>query len=256
MFALLVPGVALAAVVVAVSLRDSVTNGVSSVPDGIAAIASLYYFVQFGSQVLNAWLILRRPTSYLLRTLRHDLAINHSLMYATLVLNLAWLVVADNNHLALLFMPALATLSIASYFFVLEKNAEDWDAAPLVTVGLSPRARTLWIAFTTLAVASVVWWVFRQLSERDDTFLLDASMFGVTLTGLPWSPSVFVVVASARPGIGADGYINPATPFVDAIMLVPVLANVVIALLVVCSERARTRAANWFFRFGRLRRRL
>lgn len=96
----------------------------------------------------------------------------------------------------------------------------------------------------------------RQLSGRDDAFLLDASMFGVMLTGLPWSPSVFVVVASARPGIGADGYINPATPFVDAIMLVPVLANVVIALLVVGSERSRTRAANWFFRFGRLRRRV
>lgn len=255
MFALLVPGVVLAAVVVAASLREPQMFGDGSRSEQIGAIATLYYFVQFGSQVLNAWVILRRPTSYLHRSLRHDLAINHSVMYLTLLLNLAWLGAADNNNVAVLCVPLLATLSFASFFFGVDKNAEDWDAAPLVTVGLSPRARTLWLAFTPLAAASVGSWVFRQLTERDDNFLFDASVFGLMLAGLPWSPSVFVIVASALPSAGEAGNFNPMRSLLECAMLVPVVTNMVIALLVFGSERARTRTANWFFRFGRVRRR-
>jgi hypothetical protein len=182
-------------------------------------------------------------------------------------IQLAWLgvIFVDlANPLGLVFGPALMIISTMIGLSLLGKKRllPAGENAPVsaLPLGLAPRIALVGYLITA-AIAFALWLVGHMLpvvvcdgSSFNGVGLAYAlgaiSMVFVVLLGLPWSHTLLgiAVVALFLPLAGDQVNTGGIEQWMDAVLLLPVLANAAFAIIILRSETRRLRLVNWFFR--------
>jgi hypothetical protein len=269
MFRLLLPGLLLPCVLtltatLIASQPATGPAGNSTDRSIFSLVIGVFLFVQLGSQVLSGWILLRRPASFYNRTLRRYTGVLYAISYG---LQLAWLAVIFvdlASPLGLAFGPALAIVSTMIGFTLVAEKAL-WHAGESAPVSAAPLAiapRIILVGYLAVsAIAFALWLTARLLPvpvSDGSSFnglgiaytLAAISLILIVLLGLPWSHTLLgiaiVTFVAAFAGIQLDT--GGVELWLDAVLLLPVLANATFVIILLRSERRRVRLVNWFFR--------
>ena len=269
MFRLLLPGLLLPFVLTLtatlISSQPSAGPAGNSTDRSIFALAiGVFLFVQLGSQVLSGWFLLRRPASFYGRTLPRFTGVLYAISYS---IQLAWLgvILVDlANPLGLVFGLALMIMSTMIGLSLLGKkrllHAGENAAVSALPLGLAPRIALVGY-LVVAAIACALWLVGHLLTvvvSDGSSFngvelaytLSAVSLVLVVLLGLPWSHTLLgiAIVALFAPFGGIQVSTGGIEQWIDAVLLLPVLANAAFAIIILRSETRRVRLVNWFFR--------
>ena len=259
MFAALIPALLLPPLaVVAVWLGES-RRGLGDA-EILALVVGVFMFTQLGSQVLNAWLVLRRPDSLSSRALPRTVSTVNAITYGVLSVWIMILCAFAETGISLAFGGALAILGILALGIIMSARMAESapvDSAPLRTVRLSLSARVAtWIyliaAGAGLAVSAVIT-LTTDTSEIALPHIAGLAAFILVLLGLPWSHTLYGIVFIAT--IFSAPELQQLSA-VLAILAVPVLANMAIAVTLLFFPVRRQRLIVWFFRLAPQRRRV
>lgn len=249
MFALMIPAFALGPLAIFTTWLGRSANGLGDA-DLLALVVGVFMFVQLGSQVLNAWLILRRRASYMTRALPRALGVVNAITYGVLVSWMVFLVLAPDNLASFIFAAALAILGLMALFVI--TNVRIGDKAlrlepPIATFPSTARLGT--IIYLTLAsaglIAATVIAVIQSHEPTSTPAIVGLPALIMLMLGLPWSHTLYgilFVVTIFTLSTTELSWI--ALPF----LALPVLANITISLIVLLSPSRRDSLISWFFR--------
>lgn len=258
MFAALIPALLLPPLAVVATWLGEMNRGMGDAQI-VALVVGVFMFTQLGSQVLNAWLVLRRPTSFHSRALPRNLSTMHAIMYGVLI---AWAIVLyafPETGASLAFGGVLAILGIVGLSIIL--GARMSDRAHPVTVPprsfrLSTTARLLTWAYIVAAGAGLTFSAVVTLTtDASDVSLppiAGVAAFILVLLGLPWSHTLYGIVFIATIFSAPE---LQQLPVVLIVLAVPVLVNMAIAVTLLFFPAHRQRLIVWFFRLAPQRRR-
>jgi hypothetical protein len=251
--------VMLASVVPSLAVPIAAQLGAAHSDDRIAAlgvtsaVASVFLFIALGSMLLNALIILRTPTT--LATRRLDVATGASLWLLDGVL-IVWAVAlfAADYRPALVFAVATIVLSITTCVFALRRRRRAPDMPQREFVGMPPVGRVLLVAFAIAGIGLVVASPFLDVQYHlyEVVGIVEGDwQWGLMLLGLPWSylaQWVLAVVVTPLTMSASMTFTYGAITSTTIVYSAAVLANVIIAIALLASQRFRTRFGNRFFR--------
>jgi hypothetical protein len=219
--------------------------------DLTALVLGVFMFVQLGSQVLNAWLILRRPASFKTRALPRSLGVVNAAIYGIL---LAWSVVMvawPDSNVVFLFAGALAILGLVALFITLDPRVTEQRASAPTVPRFSPLARTaaityLFVAGAGLIAASSIAAVDGN-SEYYQPVLAGIPALILIVLGLPWSHPLYGTVFTVSLFTGGEGQYSW---IVLVVLTLPVIANMALAGIIVGSPSRQVSLLSWFFRLN------
>jgi hypothetical protein len=276
MFRLLVPGLilpfVLAVTTMVISTQPVADPSGNSTDRTLFSFAiAVFFFVQLGSQVLSGWFLLRRPASFAERTLPRPTGVLYAISYG---FQLAWLgvIIVDlTSPLGIAFALALAGIStMIGLTLHGTKTAQRTANAPAIsTLRVGRGSRIALVSYLTASAIAVGLWLVGKVlpaiapllpivtADRSSftglelSYILNAiSLIIIVFLGLPWSHTLlgFVLVAAFLPFTGLQVNTGGATQWIDAVLVLPVVANATLAIILLRSETHRVRLVNWFFR--------
>lgn len=211
--------------------------------DGILVfMAAVVLFVLLASMTFQALLLVRRPQSLTERALPTPIAVLQFVLYGLIALWTVLLVTVDALLFSWLLLAAIITVST-----LLLTRTQKWAPQPstaLAEARLGAPVRVALWAFSVLALAAIGYVVAAFVNPTLDADGLRPLILLLSF-GLPLSVVALPVAllgAFALPG-------NAAVLF--ALPVLAIVANIVVAQLLLWSPRRRVRLVNWFFRLGR-----
>ncbi|MGV8969066.1 MAG: hypothetical protein ACOH1J_01310 [Microbacteriaceae bacterium] len=254
MFAAMIPALVLPPLAVAAAWLGESARGTGAA-NLIALVVGVFMFVQLGSQVLNSWLILRRPASLRTHALPRELSVVNAITYATLLLWAVALSVSPATELGLVCGGVLAILGIIALLITIgarmDQNVSTKQAeqAHQPHTLWTPAARVGTASYIVMAVIGVIVATIIAVVQESDGSLLPpvagVSALILVLLGLPWSHTlygaVFAVVSVGVPELQGTWSVLP-------ILAIPVFANIAIAATLLVSSTHRVSVIRWFFR--------
>jgi len=210
--------------------------------DGILLfVAVVVLVIVLTSMTFQALLIVRRPQSLTERSVPSRVAVLQFILYGVIAVWVALLITVNITLLSWLFFAAIVGLS-----GVLLTRVQSWlrvEAAALTSVHLSAPVRVALWGYSVLALAAVAYIVAAIVNPTLDSDGLRPAILLLAF-GLPLSVVVLPVAllgALAVPGTGLS---------LISLALLAIVANVVVAQLLLWSPRVRVKLVNWFFRLG------
>ena len=214
------------------------------------SVLGMFLVVLVCSMNLNAWLLLRRPSTLHTRSVPTPTAIALALQYLTIALWIAALfLVPLASGVFTVLAPVTAVESIAVFVLVLSvRRTPPPQVEPEASSPLGRRALIAYAAIATVATAYAI-----TLSAQPNPY--DALPYWIpliVLLGVPWSPAVvglIVVGVMARFIMGVPWPIDLDTEvrIGTAVLVAPVVLNVAMAVRVLSSARAQEIALRILF---------
>jgi len=231
--ALLLPAIAAVAAVAAV------TRELGSIPSAQVTALSIvaYLVVLLASMSFNAVLLLRNPSSLTTGTLPNRVAWAQLAQWALI---LAWSIALVAGRLGVEVVVFGGVIAAASVVVcVLAAARRRMPVAPVAEFDLPRGVRVILLAYLALGAATLVLGLAAAVTNSGG--LLAAAAVAVLLLGLPWSPGLMLLLFALQFSLLGDGvllYLSAAA----------VVANIVIAAVLLWSPRRRARFVTWFFR--------
>jgi hypothetical protein len=216
-------------------------------------VASVFLFVVQGSMLVNALLILRVPETY--TTGRLDIATSIATfgLYLVLAVWAAFLFGAIYDP-SLIFALLCMAASIVVFVFALRRRRRSAGAPARDEARMPWWARMLAVAFIVAGTALIIASPFLDLQA--ELYELVGSIdgdwhWGLLLLGSPWSylaQLALAVIVTPLSMSSSMTFTYGAVTSTTIVFAAAVLANIVIAVLMLLSPRLRVRAGNRFFR--------
>lgn len=242
-FALLVPSLAVPiAAMVSAAWRSTHADdgrivfelGLGPLVFAVAVVLS----VAFSSAVLNAIQLLRRQSSFELRALRPRRAAFHYLETAVLLLASVYFGFDRTGAAGLLLPPVVIGLAITSFIFALKEPRVVPE--PVTAFPMTAGVRVLLAGYGSLLVGALALLVY-SIGSGSELVYLAAGL--IIFLGLPWSAASTLLWLP----VGVVAYlVAPGFAPISVVLLaaIPLIYNVVLAIMFVSSERARVEFVN------------
>jgi hypothetical protein len=250
MFAALLPAFVLPPLSVAAAWFGQSLRGVGTA-DLTALVLGVFMFVQLGSQVLNGWLILRRPASFETRALPRSLGVVNATIYGVLVVWSAVMIAFPDSTVVYLFAGSLALLGLVALFITLDPRVTEQRTYAHSVPRFSPLTRTATITYLVvsasglIAAASIAG--VTGNSGYYQPILAGVPALILIVLGLPWSHPLYGTVFAVSLFTGGEGQ---HSWIVLVVLALPVVANMAIAGILVGSPARQISLLTWFFRLN------
>lgn len=253
-FTSLAPAVLLpvAAAVIAVAVSSSRPAD----PDFDNTINSLifagYLAVLLGSMTLNAWLLLRHPSSLVDRALPRHLSVLLTALYALVIVWTALFVALPIGGASLVFGAIVAAVSIAICVAALVRRGNPVHVPARAAVALTRPARIVSVGYVVIAGLVLLATLVTLLGVGEEwsqgAWVIGGPLvWALLVLGLPWSWPLYAIGIVL--GFAAGSVLRDGAQFVQPVLMgLAVSANIVIAASVAWSSARRTAITNWFFR--------
>jgi hypothetical protein len=207
MFAALIPAFLLPPIAVVAVWVGEKMRGFGEA-DLLALVIGFFMFIQLGSQVLNAWLVLRRPASLHTRALPRTLSIVNALSYGLIIVWSLVLFFLSETGWGVAFGGALAILGVVALFTIIGarmRDASEAGSSPSSgahpVVGFSARARGFTWGYLVVAtvglIASAVLTIGQSTQDAALPPIAGIAAFVLVILGLPWSHTLYGTVFMA-----------------------------------------------------------
>lgn len=204
----------------------------------ILFVDAVFLFLLLAAMTSQALMLVRRSQSLTERALPRRVAVPQLALYGVIALWVALLLTVDIALVSWLFVGALIGLAV-----LLTRRIQEWPrdpSAPLPAVRLRPGLRAALVAYSLLALAAVAFVIAALVDPTLDADGLRPLIL-LCAFGLPMSLVALPVALLGTLVLGAAAFALP---------LAAILANVVVAQLLLWAPPVRSRLVAWFFRLN------